>query len=368
MNRVRAILYLLILALTIVSCLSSFGESPAGERLERIQKSTQYKNGAFTNNPVVPSIKDGMFWEMVSRQLFGSEIRVPQGPIPVVSPALKDRHTPEPGLRAIWLGHSGVLLELDGVRILTDPVFAARVSPVGWAGPERFFPSPVSLQDLPPVDAVVISHDHYDHLDLSTVQFLATRDTVYFVPLGIGAHLEAWGFPAEQIRELDWGEEGSVKNVRFVSTPAVHYSGRGIFTGNETLWTSWSIIGPRHRVFYSGDTGYSEHFAKIGQVHGPFDLTLMKIGAYDHTWDLIHMNPEQAVQAHVDVRGKFLFPVHWATFNLAIHSWDEPIKRTLKAAEKTPATIIAPPPGEEVSIPPTRTPVPWWEHVAVKKE
>ncbi|RHX85840.1 MBL fold metallo-hydrolase [Leptospira stimsonii] len=352
------------LVLLQTACLSSFGGTPEGKRMERMQTSKMYKDGKFENDPFVPMLVSGSYSDMIWRQLFGGEVRTPPSSIPVVYPTSKNfSETPAPGLRAIWFGHASVLVEIDGIRIFTDPVFSNKVSPFTSIGPERFFPPPIAMEDLPKIDAVVISHDHYDHLDMLTAKFLASRGTKYFVPLGIGAHLERWGVPENQIVELDWWEKGKVGEVEIVCTPAVHYSGRGLFNGKSTLWSSWSVLGPKNRFFHSGDTGYSSHFLEIGKRLGPFDLSSIKVGAYDVTWEGIHMNPEKAVQAHVDLKSKRMLPVHWGTFNLAIHDWTEPIRRTLEAAKLLNVELVTPKPGETVD---GRTSFPsesWWERV-----
>ncbi|TGK59334.1 hypothetical protein EHQ27_00980 [Leptospira wolffii] len=355
---------LFILTLCQTACLSSFGGNPAGERLERMKKSRQFQGEYFENNPFVPMIVPGTYGQMLRRQLFGSETRVPSKPVPVVIPNPEDFVSTSPqGLRAIWLGHATVLVEIDGIRILTDPVFSDKVSPFESIGPGRFFPVPIPLKNLPPIDAVVVSHDHYDHLDMETAKFLTSKGTKYFVPLGIGAHLETWGIPSEKIVELDWWDKGNIKNIEIICTPAVHYSGRGLFNRKSTLWSSWSVLGPKHRFFHSGDTGYSTHFKEIGKRLGPFQLTSVKIGAYDWTWEGIHMNPEYALQAHLDLNGKKFLPVHWGTFNLAIHSWDEPIQRAVKAAEENRIDIATPKPGEWVDANSKSSFEKWWEKI-----
>ncbi|EMF84272.1 beta-lactamase family protein [Leptospira weilii serovar Topaz str. LT2116] len=360
------ILFLGIFVLVILqtSCLSSFGGTPEGKRLERMRTSKMYKDGKFENDPFVPNIVSGTYTNIIWRQLFGNEQRTPPSSIPVIYPDPKSfSPNTTPGLRTIWLGHASVLVEIDEVRILTDPVFSNKVSPFKSVGPERFFPPPISLENLPSIDAVVISHDHYDHLDMNTAKYLASKGTKYFVPLGIGAHLEHWGIPENQIIELDWWEKGNVGKVEIVCTPAVHYSGRGLLNAKSTLWASWSIIGPENRFFHSGDTGYSPHFAEIGERLGPFNLTSIKVGAYDITWEGIHMNPEKAVQAHLDLKAKRMLPIHWGTFNLAIHHWDEPILRTVKSAKQYQIDLVTPKPGEVVVGGTTFVSEAWWEKV-----
>ncbi|TGN02370.1 MBL fold metallo-hydrolase [Leptospira yasudae] len=371
-NRIQKVSFLsliFLIAITVLvlmqtACLSSFGGTPEGKRLERMKTSKMYRDGLFENDPYVPMLVAGSYTEMFWRQLFGSEQRIPPAPIPVVYPDPKQfPENASPGLRAIWLGHASVLVEIDGVRILTDPVFADKVSPFTSLGPERFFPPPIALENLPKIDAVVISHDHYDHLDMNTAKHLTSKGTKYFIPLGVGAHLERWGIPESQIVELDWWEKGNIGKVEIVCTPAVHYSGRGLFNRKSTLWSSWSVIGPENKFFHSGDTGYSPHFAEIGKRLGPFDLTSIKVGAYDYTWEGIHMNPEKAVQAHLDLKSKRMLPVHWGTFNLAIHSWEEPIRRTVDAAKPHSIDLVTPKPGETVDGRTAFPSEPWWDKV-----
>jgi L-ascorbate metabolism protein UlaG (beta-lactamase superfamily) len=225
---------------------------------------------------------------------------------------------------------------------------------------------PVPLSALPPVDAVVISHDHYDHLDVPTVRALARRSAAPFlVPLGVAAHLRRWGVPDERIVELDWGEQARIGGLTLTCTEARHFSGRGL-QRNTTLWSSWALAGPVHRAFFGGDTGYTPAFAAIGAEHGPFDLTALPIGAYSERWPLIHMNPEEAVRAHLDLAGGprgVLVPVHWATFNLGFHPWGEPARRLRAAAAEAGVRTAMPRPGERVdaTAPPAATD--WWAAV-----
>jgi L-ascorbate metabolism protein UlaG (beta-lactamase superfamily) len=210
------------------------------------------------------------------------------------------------------------------------------------------------------VDVVVISHDHFDHLDMATIRTLASRGTRFAVPRGVGAHLDAWGVPSRQVDELDWGESATVAGLTLTATPARHYSGRNPLRANRTLWASWAVRGPAHRVFFSGDTGYFDGFARIGERHGPFDLTLLKIGACDPTWQEIHMSPEEAVQVHQDVRGRLLLPVHWGTFNLAFHAWNQPAEAVRTAAAAHGVALVIPRPGEWVDLAGPPSLEAWW--------
>jgi L-ascorbate metabolism protein UlaG (beta-lactamase superfamily) len=362
---VAAIVAVLVAAGCAVLSQPQFGAPMAGARLARAQASPQWADGRFVNlEPEAPSTTSLIDYTL--RQLTGDEVREPPAPLPVVAVDKAALAAPPPssGLRAFWIGHASAYVEADGVRFLLDPVFGERVSPLP-VGPRRFHAPPIALADLPPIDAVLISHDHYDHLDMDTVRHLAQRGARFYVPLGIGAHLERWGVEPAQIEELEWWQERSVKNVRIVCTPTRHYSGRGMGDRSTTLWSSWSVVGPQHRFFYSGDTGYAKVFKDIGERLGPFDIAFVKIGAYGpgQAWTDIHMPPEQAVQVHRDVRGRRMFPVHWSTFNLAYHDWDEPIRRTVAEATRVGVELVTPRVGEVVDADQAFRSTRWWEGV-----
>ncbi|HXV93197.1 MAG TPA: MBL fold metallo-hydrolase [Pseudonocardia sp.] len=280
----------------------------------------------------------------------------PSRDVPLTRPELPERAAP---LAATWFGHSSVLLEIDGRRVLADPMWSERASPSPRIGPRRLHPVPVPLDALPPVDAVLISHDHYDHLDMPTIQALARSGGAPFVvPLGVGAHLRAWGVPGERVVELDWNEETEVAGLRITCTEARHFSGRGLLR-NTTLWSSWAVSGPGRRVFFGGDTGYTQAFAAVGSRLGPFDLAVLPIGAYSDLWPDVHMTPEEAVRAHTDLRADLLLPVHWGTFNLAFHAWSEPVDR-LRAAAGTSVRVVVPRPGERIDAADPPEPHGWW--------
>nr|WP_245548418.1 MBL fold metallo-hydrolase [Gordonia araii] len=284
-------------------------------------------------------------------------------------------------LAVTWLGHATALVEIDGARVLTDPVFSRRCSPSQLVGPARMHPVPCDVDELPPVDVVLISHDHYDHLDTATVTELARVHpaAVFVAPIGVGAHLRAWGIPAERIRTAQWHDEIRVtgahgSTISFVPVPARHFSGRGL-DRDLTMWASWAMIGPRHRAFFSGDTGFTESYEDVGAAHGPFQLTLIAIGAYDPLWPDIHANPEEALTIHrMLTRGTdaLLVPIHWGTFNLARHTWGEPAARLTHAAQgspgQAPVDIVIPQPGGELDVidrTGTATVAPdWWKESA----
>jgi L-ascorbate metabolism protein UlaG (beta-lactamase superfamily) len=254
--------------------------------------------------------------------------------------------SPRSGIRFAWLGQSTTLLEVDGYRILTDPVWNRRCSPVSWLGPRRFSPPPVSLEGLPDLDVVVISHDHYDHLERTATTALAAKGCLFAVPLGVGKHLLRWRIAEERIREFDWGESLLLGSLRLVATPARHHSGRINFEANRTLWASWAMVGPKSRVFFSGDTGCLEAFKEIGSGLGPFDLTLVNIDSYGEHWPYVHLTPEQALDTHLDLRGAVICPIHWGTFSLALHPWDEPIERFVAAATTRGVNFVVPKLGQ----------------------
>ena len=217
-----------------------------------------------------------------------------------------------------------------------------RASPLSWVGPKRFHPAPVTVEELPLIDVVLITHDHYDHLEKPTIKKLHNKTSLFLVPLGIGELLEEWGINPEKIVELDWWEDHNAASLNFTATPGVHYAKRGLFDGDKRLWCSWAVQGQSQKVFISGDSGYFDGFKKVGHKLGPFDITFLKIGSYDEMWKQIHMTPEEAVQQHLDLDGNILVPLHWATFDLALHPWYEPVERVLTASDKTGIKTITP--------------------------
>lgn len=318
--------------------------------------SPRYERGIFHNTlpsaMLQPARAGSVLLEVLTRGRTGT----PSGPVPVLVP---EYPTVADELAVTWYGHSSALIEIDGRRVLVDPVWSDRASPSTLIGPKRLHPVPTGIDALPPVDAVLISHDHYDHLDVATVRELVRCGTAPFVvPLGVGAHLRSWGVPAERVVELDWNGQARVRELTLTCTEARHFSGRGL-SRNTTLWASWVIAGPQHGVFFGGDTGYTPAFAEIGARFGPFNLTLLPVGAYHDEWPDMHMTPEEAVQAHGDLGGGLLVPVHWATFNLGFHGWSEPVERLLNAARHSDARVSVPQPGERfvVNTPPERD---WW--------
>lgn len=324
-------------------------------------RSPNYRDGVFHNLERAAMVNmDREQRRLMVRELFADRMgRRPAAPIPLDVPDFSVDVEP---LAVTWLGHATALVEIDGYRVLTDPVWSERCSPSDAVGPRRLHPPPVGIAELPAADAIVVSHDHYDHLDIDTVTALARSQRAPFVvPLGVGAHLRAWGIPPERVIELDWDENTTLGDLTVTCTPARHFSGR-FLTRNQTLWASWVIAGPDHRVYFGGDSGYTGSFSTIGAQHGRFDVTLLPIGAYNTAWPDVHMNPEEAVQAHLDLNASasgLLVPIHWGTFRLAPHRWAEPVERLLVAADAAGLATAVPKPGGSVRLD-AAAPTAWW--------
>jgi L-ascorbate metabolism protein UlaG (beta-lactamase superfamily) len=341
---------------------AALGASPLAIR-QVAERSPNYRDGVFVNiDPTSTLNMDREQQRLLLREFAGGRAATkPAAAIPLETPPTGGTGALPGTLAVTWYGHSTALLDIDGYRLLTDPVWSERCSPSDVVGPQRMHPPPSPLEALPALDAVVISHDHYDHLDIDTVKALArTQRAPFIVPLGVGAHLREWGIPGQRIVELDWGDDHRIDELTLTCTPARHFSGR-FLSRNNTLWASWVLTGPTHRAYFGGDTGYTKSFGEIGAEHGPFDLTLMPVGAYNTAWPDIHMNPEEAVRAHREMSDSgLLVPIHWCTFRLAPHPWAEPIERLLEAAEPAGVKVAVPKPGERVdpaNLPDLR---PWW--------
>jgi L-ascorbate metabolism protein UlaG (beta-lactamase superfamily) len=330
------------------------------EVVSRIEQSPQYRDGKFRNDKEIQVMSVSGLWNSMKEVLFNKHpLAVPQQTIPL-SPqtaqylaarehsAADHTETTDNTLRFARLGHSTMLIELAGKTIITDPVFSQRASPLQWLGPKRFHPLPIDVNQLPHIDAVVISHNHYDHLDQASIVQLKDKVTQFVVPLGIGDTLRSWGVDAHRITELDWWESTQLDNVELVATPAQHFSGRGLGDSAQTLWSSWVIRDPQHALFFSGDTGYFDGFETIGERYGPFDYAFMECGAYNENWADVHMLPQQTLQAFMDIRGKALIPVHNGTFDLAAHAWYDPMRQISELAQHHQVTLLTPQIGQLV--------------------
>ena len=335
-----------------------------GIRRERVLASRQFRDGAFRNTSGLgPSLKGGQLG-IIGEYFFGGS-RAPRGVLPVESPLATWVKAPSSGLRITWLGHSTMLIESNGLRVLTDPVFGDRASPVSFAGAKRFHPVPATIAELPPLDAVLLSHDHYDHLCGESMRALAKLRVPIVTSLGVGAHLERFGVDPAVITELDWWETHSLRGgaLAFTAAPAQHFSGRSLTDRNATLWSSWAIETDRHKLFFSGDTGFTEEFAEVGRRLGPFDVTMLEIGAWHPAWGDIHLGPANALRTFELLGGGALLPVHWGTFDLALHAWDEPAETLLSLSSSRGARVLTPSLGRPFEPAHTEGPNPWWRAV-----
>ncbi|MBS0378583.1 MAG: MBL fold metallo-hydrolase [Proteobacteria bacterium] len=347
--------------------MKSMGRRPQGARLERIQASPRFAGGTFRNlHPVLPGLRDPAVPMPSLREfLCGGERRAPSAPLPALDPREAWRRPPQSGLRVTWLGHSTLLIDIDGYRVLTDPVWGLRASPTQLAGPKRFQAVPVTLGELPPVDLVAISHDHYDHLDYPTIRELRRLPVPFVTSLGVGAHLETWGIDAARIHEIDWWESFTLPGtgLSVTAAPSQHFSGRTFKTRNTTLWSALVVRGPRHAVFFSGDTGLTTEYELIRERLGPFDLVMLEVGAFHPSWGDMHLGPHNALRAHALLGGAAFLPVHWGTFSLALHAWDQPAEVLYEAALERSLPLLMPRLGEAVEPAHFQPVEPWWRAV-----
>jgi L-ascorbate metabolism protein UlaG (beta-lactamase superfamily) len=349
----------------LVSGWEAIGYAPKGERLQAMQASPQWNDGVFENPQPLWNDPVGMLTNFLEPEPNLS----PSEPVPVETVDGARFDTPPPsGLRITWLGHSTLLIEIDGQVLLTDPVWGERTSPVDWLGPKRWYAPPLAMDELPSLDAVLISHDHYDHLDYPSIVALADRDTKFFAPLGVGAHLEAWGVPAERILDVDWWDAHTIGGLTITTAPSRHASGREILDQNRTLWAGYAIRSENHNIFFSGDTGLFPGMTEIGEKLGPFEVTMLEVGAYGQAWPDWHLGPEQAVRAHQMLQGEVFLPVHWGLFDLANHGWTEPIERVLVAAEQRGVPVLTPRPGGSVEPTQPGEQVRWWPELPWRTE
>lgn len=350
---------------------SAFGSRPAEQSIERFKQSNHYDpiRHIFLNR--IPTVLDEMrkrtfTVSAILKFLFGgSKERSPSSKLPDMQPDFVKLAEPHQDIKVMWFGHSSLLLNVDGNLILYDPVFSDFVGPLGTML-KRFQDTVVDLSKLPPIDYIVQSHDHYDHLDMKTIQFFIGKKTKFIVPLGVGDHLRGWGVPESQIRELDWWQNAKFDSIEFVSTPSQHFSGRGLIHQNESLWGSWVFRTNQHRIFFSGDTGYDIHFKEIGKKFGPFDIAFMETGQYNEAWHEVHLLPDEQIQAFQDLSAKRYFPIHWGMFNLAMHAWYEPIENLLERAEKNRIPVLTPQMGELVIVNNEYKGAYWWRSLIPK--
>lgn len=360
--------FLIIIAVLVISTLlflqmPKFGQYASGERLARIEKSPNYKDGQFQNLNHTPDLAEGVSYYTVMRKFFFAKDKrnKPTGVMPSQRTDLLNLGAEEDVL--IWFGHSSYFIKADGKTMLVDPVFSGAASPV--AATTRAFPGTdvYTVDDLPQIDYLFISHDHWDHMDYETIMKLKPKVKKIITGLGTGAHLERWGFDMNTIEERDWNEEITFSDgFKIVTTPARHFSGRGI-KRNRAMWMSFVVQTPTLKVYLGGDSGYDTHFKAIGDKYGPFDLAILECGQYNEYWKYIHMMPEEVVTAAQDLKAKKLLPVHWAKFSLGLHAWDEPIRRVTAEAEKLHQPILTPMIGQKVELKQQQQFGKWWEGV-----
>ncbi len=360
-----SIIIILILALgLLLSGCAAFGTRPNSEEKKKFLNSPQYKADREVFDNRIPNLQDNVKKRIEFKDYFkifsSEEGLVPKKKLPEVHPLTADFLKSSENIKVIWLGHSTVLLNLKGKIVLIDPVFSGSASPFSFMV-KRFQPPVLKLEELPKIDYIVISHDHYDHLDMETMEFFSKKDVQFLVPLGVGSHLVGWDVDRQRITELDWWQSKSIDGLEFTATPAQHFSGRNLFNQNQTLWASWVIKNDTQKIYFSGDSGYDIHFKEIGDKLGPFDLAFVENGQYNPKWCEVHLLPDEVIKAYTDLNAKKLFPIHWGMFKLSFHPWYEPIQLTSKASAERGIHLVSPIMGEIVEVTDERKNIDWWK-------
>jgi L-ascorbate metabolism protein UlaG (beta-lactamase superfamily) len=344
------ILLIVFIGAIFVNTSPQFGGEQSAESLVKIENSPNYNGDGTFKNLELTLASTGMKLSTIPKFFTNGDNKVPSQILPQkkLVKSYFDNEPKEP--RITWFGHSAIFIEMEGMNFFIDPMLGDFPAPHPMLGNSRFNKElPISIENLPEIDVILISHDHYDHLDYGSIQQLKDKVKLFYVPLGIKAHLTAWGVAENKIKEFDWWESANLNGIEFVSTPARHFSGRG-FTRNNTLWCSWVLKSENNSIFFSGDSGYGKHFKEIGSIYGPFDFAMMECGQYNEQWAHIHMTPEETIQASIDVNTKFMMPIHWGSFKLALHAWDDPIERASKKANELNMPIATPIIGESIVI------------------
>lgn len=345
---------------------AAFGRLPTPAEAEDYKSSPNFnvRKGTFVNRRpdlIATMRKRTMTFANILKQLLNASKDVyPKSLLPTIKPDFEAFQQPAEDLKVIWLGHSSVLLNLEGHTLLIDPVLAPHTGPLGFMM-KRFQAAVVALADLPPIDLILITHDHYDHLDMGTIKAFQKTNTRFIVPLGVSAHLMRWGIPADRIQELNWWQSTAFQGLEIIATPAQHFSGRHMVKQTRSLWVSWVIKTPRQRIYFSGDSGYDLHFKEIGKALGPFDLAFIESGQYSPLWPDMHLHPEESLQAFVDLNANRYFPIHWGMFRLSTHAWYEPIRLIWAEAQKRQIPLVAPMMGETAIINDAYRASAWWE-------
>ena len=343
---------LVLIGVLFVNLSPQFGADPDDAKKAAFEKLAHYSNGEFQNLMHTSMDMDiGKAVKMLPEFFKNDPTRVPDFEIPVVKVDSLDLVNKNLPTRLIWFGHSAFLLQIDGKNILLDPMFGDVPAPHPLLGKGRFSKElPIEIEQLPQIDMVLFSHDHYDHLDYESVIRLMEKTKAFYVPLGVGSHLESWGIESSKIHELDWWEEQQVDDILLAFAPSRHFSGRGLNNRFSTLWGSWIIKGETKNIYFSGDGGYGPHFNEIGEKYGPFDFAMMECGQYNERWKEIHMMPEETAQAGKDIKANVIMPIHWAAFSLAMHSWTDPVERVLIKANEIDQAIYVPKIGSFIDL------------------
>ncbi|MCH9659400.1 MAG: MBL fold metallo-hydrolase [Bacteroidetes bacterium] len=354
--------FVVLITIIFITTSPQFGAVPGSEKLIDFEASKNFEDGKFRNEKET-DVSGKMEWGRTLREWFTTGDKAPSWSLPVKKITSENITVSTDSITKItWFGHSAILLEMQGKKIFIDPMLGAVPAPHPMLGSKRFNDTlPLTLEELPFLDAVLISHDHYDHLDYESI--IAMKDKVghFYTPLGVGGHLESWGVSSENITEMDWWEHAKVGDIQLTSAPARHFSGRGFTDRFKTQWCSWIIKGVKDNIYFSGDSGYDDHFKRIGEKYGPFDLAIMECGQYDEQWPLIHMMPEETVQATKDVKGSLLLPIHWGSFKLSLHSWEDPIERVSSEANQLKVPLTTPIIGESIILGETPPQSLWWK-------
>jgi len=327
------------------------------------ETSAQFNKGKFHNTPDIKMAGASEMLGIIKRYITEKRVDIaPENAIPVTTHSkaslalLSDNE-----LHIIRLGHSSILLKVYGDYWLIDPVFSDRASPFSFIGPKRFHSPPITLNELPDLKAVLISHNHYDHLDKASIKILMDKTQMFYVPLGVKSDLVKWNVKENKIQEFDWWQEENINNTLIAFTPTQHFSGRGLTDGNKTLWGSWVIKTGNDSLYFSGDSGYFDGFKQIGNKYGPFDLTMIETGAYDKDWADVHMTPEQSIQAHIDLKGKIMMPIHNGTFDLAFHSWYDPFEKITAQSKQHWVELTTPIMGQVITSKSDAVENIWWQ-------
>jgi len=361
---VLSVIFLLVIGVILFLNLNPrFGGSYSDEKAKKYAQMADFRDGEFLNTDEVQMDMNFRKGLSVMRDFMTSENREPDMPPPVQQYPVKEIHADDGAPdQLVWLGHSAIFMRLNGKVILIDPMMGQKPSPVKWFGSNRFNPElPFDAEDLPYVDIILFTHDHYDHLDYTSILKLKEKTKKFLVPLGVAAHLEKWGVDSQKVKEFAWWQDTTIDDIKLTFAPAQHFSGRGLNNRFSTLWGSWIIRTDQRNIFFSGDSGYAGHFKEIGENYGPFDFAMLECGQYDDRWRDVHMMPEETFVAARDIKAQTFMPIHWGAFTLAVHPWDDPPKRLVKASDESNARPFIPVIGQPVmfdDLPATEN---WWQ-------